>query len=114
MIVPTVTHKKSPISREFILLSFTSSAFVTSILLLWSNKCEGLKSYPGQQHDVGDEGKKHRADIAENPDLKRREPTVVVGSVSHHRIEDADLAEKDRDQGGGPRNRKLRLQWSGD
>ena len=66
---------------------------------LWSNKCEGLKPYPGQQHDVGDEGKKHWDDVAENPDFKRCEPTVVVGSVKNHCIEDADLAEKDRDQG---------------
>jgi len=26
---------------------------------LWINNFEGLKSYPGQQHDVGDEGEKH-------------------------------------------------------
>ena len=66
---------------------------------LWINNFEGLKPYPGQQHDVGDEGKKHWDDVAENPNLKRCEPTVVVGSVPHHRVEDADLAEKDCDQG---------------
>ena len=26
---------------------------------LWINYCEGLKSYPSQQHYVGDEGEKH-------------------------------------------------------